>query len=324
MEYAQLGRTGISVSRVCLGTWQAYGWERSDDEEFLKILHSALNLGVNFFDTAPAYGKGHSERLLGSGLSGYRDKIVIATKLPHQASSEKQIRQSLEESLRNLRTDYIDLYQQHWPSTKLSNIEILSILEALKKEGKIRAIGVCNWLEQDWCEIEDLDRIDVFQPCYNLLWRHIERAILPLCTSHTIGVIPYSPLCQGILAGRIQSLDTLPRDPRRQNIFTRPDIFPRVLEFLNHLKCVADRHNRTLANIALEWLFAQNGVTSLIIGCTHRDQLQDSVGSLVPTLSSDEIDELTNDSNAFISATHSFLSLWDWHPKYTIPLRKVL
>ncbi len=218
MERTTLGRTGIEVSRLCIGCMQAWGWASSDDRRFVATVRHALDMGLNFLDTAPAYGGGHSEEPVSQAIAGRRDQMVIATKFNFDQSRPKDVRHSLEQSLRRLHTDYIDVFQQHWPSPDVPLADTIGVLECLKEEGKIRVIGVSNWMEPEWEELGDPSRVDSLQPCYNLLWRSIEANVLPLCRRYNIAVLPYSPLCQGVLARRFKRLadiPNVPNDPRQ-------------------------------------------------------------------------------------------------------------
>ena len=315
MKYKVLGSSDIEVSRICLGTWQAHGWESSDDARIEEVIHTAIDSGVNFIDTAPAYGNGHSERLVGKAISGKRDKVVLATKVSHNRCSPEKLRKSLEESLSHLQTDYIDLLQQHWPGKTPPLQETLLELEKLKEEGKIRAIGVSNWEEREWEEINDPSSIDSFQPCYSLLWRRIEESILPLCKENNIGVIAYSPLCQGLLTGRFRTKVSLPKDPRKNNVLTKDNIFPKVIEFLDTMQEIADKNNRTLADIALQWVLQQEGITSAIVGCSKKEQLEAACISVESELPAEDLQSLSEAGKIFIELTRSFDSLWNWHPR---------
>jgi len=225
MERTPLERTGIEVSRLCIGCMQASGWASSDEVRFVRTVRHALDMGLNFLDTAAAYGDGYSEELVSKAIAGRRDQVVIASKFNFNQSHPNGVRLSLEQSLRRLRTDYIDLFQQHWPSPHVPLADTIGELERLKKEGKIRAIGVANWMEPEWDELGDPYRVDSLQPAYNLLWRSIETNVLPLCRRYNIAVIPYSPLCQGLLAGRFKSLAGIPNDLRR----SKPTLAPGCL-----------------------------------------------------------------------------------------------
>src|SRR5262245_52068822 len=166
-----LGRTGIEVSRICIGCMPASGWASSDEAGFLDTVRHALDMGLNFLDTAAAYGNGYSEELVSKAIAGRRDQVVIATKFNFDHSHPKDVRLSLERSLRRLRTDHIDLLQQHWPPLDIPLSDTIGELARLKDEGKIRAIGVSNWMEPEWEELGDPPQVDSLQPAHSLLWR---------------------------------------------------------------------------------------------------------------------------------------------------------
>ncbi len=214
-------------------------------------MRHALDEGLTFLDTAAGYGDGHSEELVARAISGRRDGVVLATKFAHTDSRPDAVRQSLEASLRRLRTDYVDLFQQHWPPPDIPLAETLGALERLKEEGKIRAIGVSNWMEPEWAELADPACVDSLQPCYSLLWRPIEPHVLPLCRAHDIAVLPYSPLCQGVLAGRFTAAADIPQDMRQANHQLQPAVFPRVREVVHAVEDVGRTYGKTAGQTAL-------------------------------------------------------------------------
>jgi myo-inositol catabolism protein IolS len=281
MEKTRLGRTGIEVSRLCIGSMPASGWASSDEESFLDTVGHALAMSLNFLDTAAAYGDGYSEELVSKAIAGRRDQVVIATKFNFPHSHPKNVRLSLEQSLRRLRIDYIDVLQQHWPSPDIPLVDTIGELERLKEEGKIRAVGVSNWMEPEWKDLGDPSLVDSLQPAYNLLWRSVERNVLPLCRRYNIAVIPYSPLCQGVLAGRFKSsFEDVPNDPRRSNRRLQPDVFPRVLKVVQVLKEVAAKYGKTPGQTALRWLLDQEGITAVIVGASKPEQVDENLGAL--------------------------------------------
>ena len=315
METTTLGRTGITVSRLCLGSWQVSGWASSDDTRIKAAMLRALDCGINFIDTAELYGNGHSEELVGEVIRGRRDKLVIATKFAHTNSAPAKIRKSLEGSLRRLGTDYIDLYQQHWPPRKPPLEETLSELIKLKQEGKIRAVGVSNWMEPEWAEIKDPSKVECLQPCYNLLWRGIEREVLPLCIRHNIAVIPYSPLCQGLLTGRFRSTADVPADWRAKNRLFSGSSFPKVLEVLKEIEQIAASYDRPLSAIALRWLLDRPGVTAPIIGVSRPEQVDDNLKALGWTLKQEDFDRLSEISKPVSEGIGPHESMWNFHPR---------
>jgi len=316
IETTVLGKTGIRVSRLCIGCWQAAGWSTSDDDRFVRTVRHALDLGLNFLDTAEGYGAGHSESLVAKAIEGRRDEVVVATKFSHNHSRPELLRNTLEEQLRRLKTDYIDVYQQHWPPKDVPLEDTIAELEKLKQEGKIRAIGVSNWMEPEWEEIDDPGRIDTLQPCHSLLWRSIEKNVLPLCRRHNIAVLPYSPLCQGILAGRFRSLDEVPqRDPRSMNRRLRPDVFPKVLEILDVLEDVARKYGKTMGQTALRWLLDQEGITAPIVGASRPEQVEENIGALGWSLEPEDWKRLSEVSWPLSADLKPHDTLWNWHPR---------
>jgi len=315
MEKTMLGRTGIEVSRLCIGCWQAAGWASSDDERFVNTVRHALDKGLNFIDTAPAYGNGHSEDLVGKAIQGRRHEIVIATKFWCDKSKPAAIRESLERSLKLMKTDYIDVFQQHWPPPDVPLAETIGELERLKQEGKIRVIGVSNWMEPEWEDFGDPSRIESLQPNYSLLWRSIEPNILPICRKHRIAVIPYSPLCQGILAGRFKSAENLPKDPRSWNRRLKPDVFPRVLEVLKVLEEVAKKYGKTMGQTALRWLLDRDEVTAPIVGASRPEQVDENLGAMDWHLETADWFRLAAASWPLSADLKPYDTLWNWHPK---------
>lgn len=315
METTQLGRTGIEVSRLCMGCWQAAGWATSDDARFLATLRHGLDQGLNFLDTAVGYGRGHSEELVGQAIAGRRGQVVIATKFSHPSSRPDDVRKALEDALTRLKTDYVDLFQQHWPPKSIPLADTIGALERLKEEGKIRAIGVSNWMEPEWSEIDDPSRVDCVQPNHSLLWRSIEPTVLPLCRKHNIAVITYSSICQGILAGRFWTLDDIPKDPRSHNRRLSPEEFPQVLEVLKVLKEVAAKYGKTMAQTALRWLLDQEGITAPIVGASRPEQVDENLGALGWKLDPADWQRLADASWPLSKDLQPHDSLWHWHPR---------
>lgn len=315
MERTTLGRTGIEVSRLCIGCWQAAGWTSSDDDRFVATVRHALDEGLTFLDTAAGYGDGHSEELVARAISGRRDGVVLATKFAHTDSQPDAVRQSLEASLRRLRTDYVDLFQQHWPPPDIPLAETLGALERLKEEGKIRAIGVSNWMEPEWAELADPTRVDSVQPCYSLLWRSIEPHVLPLCRAHDIAILPYSPLCQGVLTGRFTAVDDIPRDMRQANHQLQPAMFPRVREVVQAVEDVGRTYGKTAGQTALRWLLDQEGVTAPIVGASRPEQVDENLGALDWRLDRADWLRLADISWPLSAELGPHDTLWDWHPR---------
>lgn len=285
MEYRRLAKSNIDVSVVCFGCWGIVGgfnWGPQDELDSVAALHTAFDNGITFYDTAEAYGSGMSEQLLGRALGHVREKIVIATKVSPPNFPEAELRAACERSLRNLGTDYIDLYQLHWPNHDLRVDETLTTLSALKAEGKIRAYGVSNFGTQD---LQDALRtgadISSNQLAYSLLFRAIEYEILPLCIQSDISVLTYSSLMQGLLSGRYMTADDVQPDRTRTRHFSSTRTHARHGEAgaedltfgaVAAIKELASQLGVPMADLALMWLAAQPGVTSIIAGARNAEQ----------------------------------------------------
>jgi aryl-alcohol dehydrogenase-like predicted oxidoreductase len=315
MEYIKLGKSELVVSRLCVGTWQAAGWAGSDPVKFNQIIRRALELGINFFDTAESYGDGIAEEQLSKALQRERQSVFIATKFSHKNATPEKARKSLEDSLRRLKTDYIDLYQYHWPSPTVPLRETLEVMQTFKKEGKIRAIGVSNWNEPEWDEFDDTSNIDTLQNCYSLLWRGLEKRVLPFCNSKGVTVLAYSPLAQGILADQFSDIDNLPKDPRRQNKLLSPDIFPKTKGVLAEIRKVSQVLGKPMNQIALRWLLEQPGVGVAIIGGTKAEQLESNFGALGWKLDSKDTERLSEVTLEFSAKQEPHDTLWGWHSR---------
>jgi len=316
IERRRVGASDIFVSRIGLGGWQASGWETSHAASYEQVVHEAIDRGVNLFDTAPSYGKGEAERLLGKAIGAKRESVIIATKFGPKDSTPKRLRDSLEQSLKNLNTDYIDIYQQHWPPSTPAVDETLGELLKLRDEGKIREIGVSNWGPREFSEVSNASPIMAVQGAYSLLWRRAEKEIFPWCKTEQVAFFAYSPLCQGVLTGKFKSNENLPRDSRRQNIFLQDKLYPEVKSFLSALSDAArGTDGFSMAQVALGWILAQPPVTSVLVGCSRLSQLLEAC-----TIGGDSISQqtelyLSEQSEHFIPLTQLYPSLWNWHPR---------
>ena len=303
MEYTHFGSTSLRVSTICYGTWQFGGdWGRVDRAQWdagKATVRNALDLGINFFDTAQAYGFGLAERMLGEALKPYlqrrRDTVVIATKggLRQEGSnllrdaSARWLRQGVEQSLRNLGVDYIDLYQVHWPDPHTPVEETACALDQLVQEGKIRYVGVSNYDAEQMRAFEQIRKLDALQPPYSLFRRDIERDILPYCQAHGIGVLVYGALGHGLLAGTYTPQTTFAADDwRSHNPIFHGDTFARNLAVVAHLKELAEREGMSVAELALAWVLAQPAVDVAIVGAHNPQQLEGTVRAADKRLSS--------------------------------------
>ena len=310
MRYRSLGRTGIVVSEFCLGTMMLGDWGNRDERECHRMVHTALDAGINFIDTADEYALGGSEEIVGRAIRGRRDDVVLATKFHHQmreghnheGNSRRWIITALEESLQRLGTDHIDLYQVHRPDPSTDIDETLGALSDLIHQGKIRAIGTSAFpaeqiVESQWVsERRGRERFATEQLSYSILSRFAEAAILPTAERYGLGVLVWSPLNGGWLTGKYRR-DSAPAGDSRAA--RHPDYFDlgneRKLDLVEQLSALADEAGMSLVALALAFVLSHRGVTSAIIGPRTHDQLDDLLSAAGTDLDDrvlDRIDEL--------------------------------
>lgn len=304
MEYRRLGNTDIDVSVMALGCWPFAGgavWGDQDDDLSIATINTALDMGINFFDTAEGYEKGHSERVLGRGLEGRRQEAVIATKVSPNHLTPEGIASACEESLKNLGTDYIDLYQIHWPNHDIPIETSWRALENLVTAGKVRALGVANFAIEDLSDLIGVGQPEANQLPYSLLWRAIEFEILALCRERAIGLICYSPLAQGLLTGRYAKADEVPDGLARTRWYAstrplanhdEPGCEEAVFRAIAGIREVSEQVDAPMASVALAWARQQNGVTSFLVGARHPEELERNLPSLVLELDAGTTAEL--------------------------------
>jgi len=279
MQTRKLGQSDVEITPILFGTWQAgkSGWVGIEDEAVIAAMQAALASGITAFDTAEVYGNGHSEQVVGQALADVRNRVVLATKVFANHLKYQQVIEACDRSLKNLQTDYIDLYQIHWPAGSFKSemvpiAETMEALNALKQQGKIRAIGVSNFSRDQLAEAMQYGRIDSLQPPYNLFWRGVEQDLMPYCVEQNISIIAYSPLAQGLLTGRFgpdhQFEDG---DVRAKNKLFKGEAYDRAQAALAQLRPIADRYGCTLGQLAIAWLIAQPQ-TSAIVGARKSEQ----------------------------------------------------
>jgi aryl-alcohol dehydrogenase-like predicted oxidoreductase len=320
MELRQLGSSSVHVSPVIFGAWAIGGWMWGGNEEkdSIDAIRASLDQGVNTIDTAAIYGMGHSEELVGRAIKGYpRDKVVVATKCGMRWDSEEgsepwpqkdnqgrdvtirknakpeSIFHECEQSLRRLGVDVIDVYQIHWPDVSTRPEESLAAMGKLLKQGKVRAIGVSNydaeWLRRGMTAAP----LHSLQPPYSLIQRNIEREILPFCREHNVGVIVYSPMERGLLAGTVPpERQFAPGDHRAGHKFFTPENRRRVMDALEKIKPLADRHRASFAQVVINWTFSEPGVTAAIVGARNAEQAAHNAAAMRFTLSPEERAEI--------------------------------
>lgn len=308
MERIELGKSAVATSRIGLGTWAIGGWMwgGTDEAQSIATIRSAVERGITLIDTAPVYGFGRSEEIVGKALAeaGLRDKVQIATKVGlawkdgrvYRDSSPARIRQEVEDSLRRLRTDVIDLYQVHWPDPETPIAETARVLEDLRRAGKIRAIGVSNFSPGQMDAFRTAATLDAVQPPYNLFEREIEADVLPYASGTGLAVLSYGALCRGLLSGRMRSDTTFDGDDLR-----KADPKFRSPRFAQHLAAVTDleklakqRFGKSVLALAVRWVLDQ-GPTIALWGARNPGQLDpvnDVEGWNVDAESKRDIDEI--------------------------------
>ena len=329
MEQRHLGRTGVSVSKFCLGAMMFGAWGNRDHDESIRIIHAALDAGINFVDTADVYGQGESEEIVGKALAGRRDDVILATKFHgamgddpnQQGNSRRWIIRAAEDSLRRLQTDWIDLYQVHRPDPRTDIEETLSALSDLVHLGKVRYIGSSTFpgsliVEAQWVARDrHLQRFVTEQPPYSVLVRAVENDVLPTCQRHGMAVMSYSPLAGGWLSGRWrkdtgqQSSSRAGRLPERFDL-TNP-ANQRKLDAVEDLAQLADEAGITLIQLAIAFALSHPAITAALVGPRTMEQLESQLAAadvVVDEAVLDRIDEIVAPGRTINPADNSWVN----------------
>jgi len=313
MEFAEIPGTSLKVSRVAIGTWAIGGWMwgGTDEAESIATIRAAVEHGINVVDTAPVYGFGRSEEIVGKAIAEakLRSRVVIATKTGlewqngkvFRNASRPRIMQEVEDSLRRLRTDVIDVYQVHWPDPLIAIDETAEAMLTLFKQGKIRAIGVSNFSVAQMERFRQVAPLHVLQPPYNLFERGIEADLLPYCATNGIATLGYGALCRGLLSGRMRPDTTFTGDDLRRNDpkFREPR-FAQYIAAVEKLDRLAQRFGKRVIHLAVRWMLDQ-GVTTALWGARRPDQLQpvnEVSGWRLDASAKAEIDEILRETIA--------------------------
>ena len=317
MTTTELTGTGIRISRIAFGAWAIGGWfwGGADEKESVRAIECAIDNGMTTIDTAPVYGFGQSEQFAGKAMKGKRNKVQILTKFGlrwdqktsnlhyektknnkgeeisifRNASKESVIKEC-EDSLRRLNTDYIDLYQQHWPDSHVPVQETMEALHILKKQGKILAGGVCNFSAKQMSEADNYFRLISNQVPYSMVLRDVERELIPYCIANNKAIIAYSPLQRGILTGKITSGYRFKEgDHRRESSFYNEPNLSLINQFLKQIKPIADLKNATLAQLAVRWTLYQPGIKCVLVGARNENQVLENIRALDINMTCDEM-----------------------------------
>lgn len=309
MERRTLGTNGPELTTIGFGAWAIggpwiYGWGAVDDRESIAAIRRSLDLGVNWIDTAAAYGLGHSEEIVAKAVAGMTPRPFVATKcglVPdgrgdvYRNSHPESIRAEAEESLRRLRTDCIDLYQIHWHDDSVPVEDAWGTLVRLREEGKVRYIGVSNYDVPLLKRCLAVAPVQSLQPPYSLIARHYEKETLPFCAEHGIAVIVYSPMQSGLLTGRFDPARLAPDDWRHKSSLFREPELSQALAFVEELRPIADRYKKSVGQLAVSWVLRNPAVTAAIVGARNEAQASENIGSAGWSISDadlHQIDEL--------------------------------
>ena len=293
MEYRKLGDLEVSV--IGYGAWGIGGapfWKNEGDKKSIDSIKASFDQGINIFDTAPVYGFGHSEELIGKALKPVREKVILATKCGlrwdkeslsalRKDASRKSILEEIDQSLKRLGTDWIDLYQVHWPDIETSHQETMETLLEIQEQGKIRSIGVSNYSAAQIKECSQYAKIISLQPEYSLLAREIEKETAPLCIENNIGIIAYSPLSSGVLTGKYDK-NTKFKDWRGKGIigtFTGEG-YAKNIGKVDLLKVIALEEGKTCGQVAINWVLRQPGLTTALVGVKNPGQVTENLQSI--------------------------------------------
>ncbi|MGM0499747.1 MAG: aldo/keto reductase [Bacillota bacterium] len=313
MKYNYLGNSNLKISAVGLGTW-AYGndtFGKVDDQQSIKAIRAAVDSGINLIDTAPAYGDGHAEKVVGKAIEGIRDQVIIASKCgTHRDGddyvmdlSPQQIRKEMENSLRRLNVEQIDLYQIHWPDPDTPLEESVEELLKLKREGKFKHLAVCNFGVDLLKQISEMTDIISLQPQYSLLKRDIENKIIPYILDNDLGTLSYGTLGGGILTGKYEERPQF--DDEKDNRagfypFFRKENWDQTQNLIKLIKEIAEKHNQSPAQVAINWAINRSGITTALVGAKSEKQARENAAAADFELSGEEMIELTNKSDQVI------------------------
>ncbi|HEV3222032.1 MAG TPA: aldo/keto reductase [Puia sp.] len=323
MEYRKLGNTEVKLSAITFGAWAIGGWMWGGavKKDALEAIAASYDYGVTSFDTAPIYGQGRSEEIVGEALRGLpRDKVQILTKFGmrwdenkgslafksadntgnpidiYKYAGKKSVIKECEDSLHRLGTDYIDLYQIHWPDLTTPISETMEALTQLIKEGKIRAAGVCNYSAMQMAEAEEFIRLASNQVPYSMVERSIEEELVPYCYNNNKSIIAYSPLQRGLLTGKIRPDHKFaPGDHRPTTLFFKPENIQRINIFLERLKPLAKQKGALLSQIVIRWTIEQPGITIALVGARNKEQALQNAKAAYINLSKNEIEMIDSE-----------------------------
>jgi aryl-alcohol dehydrogenase-like predicted oxidoreductase len=316
MALVKLGNTDLEITEIAFGAWAIGGWMwgGNDKKDSLRALDASVDMGITSIDTAPVYGFGLSEEIVGESIQGKRDRVQILTKFGliwdskqgvyhfssqkddgtpvdiYRYAAKESILRECEESLRRLKTDYIDLYQIHWPDPSTPIEETMEAIELLIKQGKIRAVGVSNYSTEEMERAGKVINLASNQVAYSMVKREIEKDIVPYSVKNNVGILVYSPLQRGILAGKVKSLNHFNEGDSRPNTpFYREENITKINLFLDRISPLANSKSVSLAQLVLRWTLQRPGISCILAGARNEEQLIENAGTLEFELSGEEM-----------------------------------
>ena len=304
MEQRPMGISGLNVSAVSMGTWAIGGdnWGAVNDDDSIAAIREAIEVGMTFIDTADIYGKGHSEEIVGRAIKGRREQAIIATKAANRWNEQGEVRrdcsygyilQAARASLKRLQIDYIDVYIIHGPDPNTPIPETMRALEKLLRDGVVRAVGVSRYNREQIKEAQDCIQLHVAQYPLNIFRRQEITPILPFCREHNIGVMVYAPLSKGLLTGKFDAGTSFPENDMRSRMGAfQGEPFQKSLSAAEQMKPIAEKHGKTLAQLAINWNLCQPGVTTALTGAKKPAQVKENAGGAGWQLTQADLDEI--------------------------------
>jgi myo-inositol catabolism protein IolS len=298
------------------GSWFIPYSARGEEDANLKAaMDAAYASGIRHFDTGARYGGGHSEELYAQFMKGRREEIYLASKSDTAAMTADAMAAEVDGSLGRLRTDYIDLYYIHWPKAGRDMRPTMEGLERVRRQGKVRAVGVSNFSVEQMRQVQDVGTIDAHQLGYNLLWRYAEDEVIPFCTEHEIAVVTYSSIAHGILTGKFgRTPDLAAGDQRHRILPFRADIWPHVYDGVEKLKVIAAELDRPLMHLAIRWILSRPGITSVIVGARNRVQSEGNALALAGAIPRDAFERMTAISDEIVAHVPNAGNLFNHYP----------
>ena len=315
MQKTKIGNSKVEATVFGLGTWVFGGgqWGGQDDDDCYATLKAAVDAGITHIDTAQVYTRGRSEEIVGTLLPDFHEKVFLATKTPLRL--KEKVSDIVDQSLKRLRTDYIDLMYIHWPQKGKDMRPFMAGLEKEREKGKILGIGVSNFSIEQMEQVMEVGTIDAHQFCYNLVWRFPEKELLPFCREHNIAGVTYSSIAQGILTGKFGTHPKFKEgDNRNGNVPFDPEVYPHVYAGVQKMMKIADEIKRPLVHLAIRWLMVQTGIRSVLVGARNVDQLSENLAAMEGEIPEDVFERMTAISDGIMEHVPDVGNIFRYYP----------